>query len=174
MMSDNHLREDYLNWLDLQLGMGTPDTYWGLTNLMFDQEFACVIQMDHNRVNDGLDLRNEYFHSQRVWQSIIPEPCSFLEVLLGLSRRMAFVAGGSKESWARQLILNLEFDKARDPLIRSRQNKIVTTMARVISRTYDENGVGGFFPLAWPDRDQRDVELWYQLNSYVEERHPGI
>jgi hypothetical protein len=35
-----------------------------------------------------------------------------------------------------------------------------------------EDGTGGFFPLAWPQEDQRAVELWYQLNSFVEELHP--
>jgi len=40
----------------------------------------------------------------------------------------------------------------------------------VMFRQYEPDGTGGFFPLRHPRKDQRGVELWYQLNSYVSER----
>jgi hypothetical protein len=41
-------------------------------------------------------------------------------------------------------------------------------LERVIGRTYRPDGRGGFFPLRYAEKDQREVELWYQLNAYVE------
>jgi hypothetical protein len=29
--------------------------------------------------------------------------------------------------------------------------------------------VGGFFPLTHPNDDQRKVEIWYQMNAYLDE-----
>jgi hypothetical protein len=40
---------------------------------------------------------------------------------------------------------------------------------RLIWRNYAPNGEGGFFPLENPREDQTQVELWYQMNSYVNE-----
>lgn len=45
--------------------------------------------------------------------------------------------------------------------------KIEKILDTVINRKYKRNGLGGFFPLKHADRDQRKVELWYQLNAYV-------
>jgi hypothetical protein len=50
------------------------------------------------------------------------------------------------------------------------EDKIEETLDRVIWRTYNFNGRGGIFPLRRPRQDQRDVELWYQLNAYIIER----
>jgi hypothetical protein len=42
-------------------------------------------------------------------------------------------------------------------------------MERCVWRTYEPNGVGGFFPLENPNEDQREVELWYQMSAYVDD-----
>ena len=39
----------------------------------------------------------------------------------------------------------------------------------IINREYDADGDLGFFPLSDPPRDQRDVELLSQMNSYITE-----
>lgn len=40
-------------------------------------------------------------------------------------------------------------------------------LQQVIFRTYTASGIGGLFPLKSPRDDQRRVELWYQLCSYL-------
>lgn len=172
------LTEDYLRWLEPQLRdeHGNPGkTYWDLLTAMFEREFtyeACPI--DENRAVDGLDLRVEYARSSGLRPNILEDlgPCSFLEVLIGLSRQLAFMAGGRAPGWAWQLLGNLEFHRMSDPLTRYKHRKVQEVMDVVISRTYAPDGTGGFFPLSWPDEDQTKIELWYQLNSYVEELHP--
>lgn len=174
-----NLREDYLRWLEPQLREehDRPDkTYWELLNVMFDKEFGWSVPMDDNRLVDGLDLRvdfsRDYHPRPNNRQLDALGPCSFLEVLIALSRKLAFTAGGKAPGWAWVLLGNLELQRMWDPLTRPKHVKIREVMDTVISRTYLPDGTGGFFPLAWPDDDQTKIQLWYQLNSYVEELHP--
>lgn len=170
------VREAYLRWLEHQFrDEHTPtESYWDLINLMFDKKFDWQIPHDDNRLADGLALRPEFGNQARIPQRQLERfgPCSFLEVHIGLSRRLAFVAGGEASGWAWQLLCNLELHRLSDPLSRRKQEKVDDIMDMVIWRRYSPDGQGGFFPLAWPDDDQTTIELWYQLNSYVEELHP--
>lgn len=169
--------EAYLQWLTAQLmdEFGPQNkSYWALLNIMFEKPFDAVVPMDDNRLVDGLDIRTDFANMHNLGSTFRTAigPCSFAEVLLGLSRRMAFIAGGQPTGWAWQLLSNLELTKMSDPLSRRNNVKVQEIMDTVIRRTYSPDGVGGFFPLAWPDEDQTKVELWYQMNSYIEELHP--
>jgi len=178
----DELKERYLRWLEPQIRdeRDNPDrSYWDLVNVMFATPFGWLdsIPMDENRVGDGRDLRIEFGSTTRsgsISVDILEEwgPISFLEVLIGLSRRLAFVAGGQAPGWAWQLIRNIELDRMWDPLTRPKHRKALEVMDVVINRKYAPDGTGGFFPLAWNDDDQTKIELWYQLNSFVEELHP--
>lgn len=170
-------KELYVRWLENALTSESnrrDRSYFELTYVMFEKEFTWSIEMDDNRLADAWELRHEFAdsHGMNREELICMAPCSFIEVLLGLSRRMAFVAGGTAPRWAWQLLVNLGLERMWDHLSRSKLQTVHHILETVITRTYEPNGVGGFFPLAWPDRDQRQVQLWYQLNSYVEELHP--
>ena len=52
-------------------------------------------------------------------------------------------------------------------------DEVVDVAESVMIRDYDFNGVGGLFPLMTATRDQRDVELIYQLNLHVLEYELG-
>jgi hypothetical protein len=175
-MTTDRLREEYLQWLYPQLRdvHSTPGTYLDLAQLMFDKPFQWTVDHDDNRLVDGLDLRTEFRHltNRSIAQMEQLPPCSFLEVLIGLSRRLEFVAGGEAPGWAWQLITNLGLHKLSDPLTRRRAHKVDEIMETAIWRRYDPDGQGGFFPLAWPEGDQTRVELWYQLNAYAVELNP--
>lgn len=89
-----------------------------------------------------------------------------LELLIGLSRRLAFEDDGSPRRWFWQLVENLNLaqytDKERLPIA-----TVDEVLNRVIWRTYNPNGIGGLFPLRNQSQDQREVELWYQLSAYL-------
>lgn len=178
-MTSRALIDDYLHWLEPQIRdehTNPSKTYWDLLTLMFEKEFVWSVPHDDNRIVDGLDLRAEFANANHLRasarRSLGPYPCSFLEVLIGLSRRLAFTAGGSAPGWACQLLSNLELHRMTDPLSRPKQNRVHDILDVVIQRRYLPDGQGGFFPLAWPDDDQTKVELWYQMNAYISELHP--
>lgn len=173
----NSLTENYLRWLESQIRDehgNANKTYWDLMRLMFEKEFVWSVPHDDNRVADGLDLRADfcYDHNMPINSLSYMGPASFLEVLVALSRRMAFAAGGHPHGWAWHFLSNLELHRMPDPLSNRKAKQANVIMDVCMHRTYSPDGVGGFFPLAWSDDDQTQIELWYQMAAYINELHP--
>lgn len=61
---------------------------------------------------------------------------------------------------------NLGFSEFHDSSNYSK-NFVKLRVAVVLERKYDEFGNGGLFPLRSPSKDQRRVEIWYQLCEYI-------
>lgn len=181
-MNSHPLTGDYLHWLAPQIrgeSDGHPGrTYDGLLAIMYEKEFVWIVPNDDNRKADGLDLRLDFCRENgnlvessvgRFLDKDNPDPpCSFLEALIGLSRRLAWVAGGNAPNWAWMLIFNLELHRMTDPLGR-KARRAHDILDACIWRNYAPNGAGGFFPLEQPIEDQRQVEIWYQMAAYIEE-----
>lgn len=164
----------YLPWLYGQIGevknYNSSSSYWKLLRQLYSTEFIWFVPNDDNRAEDGKCLRLEWAeetgqaHPDRDWMRL---PCSFLELLIALSRRLAFEAdGGDSPAWFWHLIDNLGLRKWHD---RSRYNEqeVMDVLHTVIFRTYAPDGIGGLFPLHMAAVDQREVEIWYQLNAYL-------
>lgn len=178
-MSNHPLAEDYLRWLEPQIGGDESGrTYRTLLEIMSSTEFICQliesVANDTNRIADGLALRVEFCRASHIRPDGLSDlgPCSFLEVLIGLSRRLSFNAGGEAPGWAWELLNNLGLHRMYDPMSRNRINKTHDILETVICRTYRPDGGGGFFPLIGADTDQAKIELWYQMSAYIDEMHP--
>src|SRR3954453_1128661 len=119
-MTNRHpLAEDYLRWLEPQIRdeySNQNRTYWELLNMMMAKDFGWFVPNDDNRIMDGLDLRAEYCFTHHIHPNSLQDlgRGSFLEVLIGLSRRVAFDAGGPPCGWAWQLLQNLELHRMSD------------------------------------------------------------
>lgn len=170
------LDEAYFVWLYSQINsprLKRPSrTYWSLFRILYTKEVFWVIANDDNRLEDGKDLRQEFLDDQGIrgvdpsWKEL---GCSFLEMLIALSRRLAFEADGKPCDWFWELLGNLRLREQNDRDIMEAE-KIDDILERVIWRTYDRLGRGGLFPLQRSRRDQRKVELWYQMQAYLLER----
>lgn len=160
-----NIEYDYWDWLVLQIKIPNNKSYNDLFARMHNLEFVWTVPNDDNRLQDGLDLRYE-FTGDHVLDPILGG-ASFLEVLIALSRRVAFTAGGDQENWAWRLIKNLKLTKKFDPLTDQNEERVDDILYSVIWRTYQYDGQGGFFPLKFPEKDQTKVEIWYQMNAYV-------
>lgn len=169
---DGTLDDLYLTWLYSQIGevktRKSSKTYWDLFKQLYSTEFAWFVANDDNRAEDGRELRNEWantldFVPNENWMHL---PCSFLELLVGLARRLSFEADGEPAFWFWHLLDNLNLSGYHD---RSRYNpeEVADITHAVIWRTYDRNGNGGLFPLKRASRDQRCTEIWYQMSEYV-------
>jgi hypothetical protein len=178
-MTRVRLPEAYLEWLEPQLRDGDEGkSYSDLLIIMWQTEYVMdssnTVDNDHNRLADGAELRAEFSREFRVSRAdlLAIGPVSFLEVLIGLSKRLEFAAGGSAPGWAWQLICNLELHRMSNPLSNAKQQRVSDILECVIKREYRPDGQGGFFPLAFPDEDQTRIEIWYQLHAFLEELHP--
>lgn len=176
-MDSKPLDESYFVWLYDQVGSvaekNPSRTYWRMLRQLYTKEFVWIIPNDDNRAEDGRDLRVEFLTDtkvDRVEQGWLELGCSMLELLVGLSRRLAFEAEGEPSVWFWQLIENLGLEKYNDNVLDHSEERIDDILNQVIWRTYKRNGQGGLFPLRRAAEDQREVEIWYQLSAYVLER----
>lgn len=168
------LDEQYLKWLYSQVAnvrlKNPATTYWSLMRLLYTTEFVWLIPNDDNRVEDGRNLRYEFLDHHRdvkADQEWLGLGCSFLEMLIALSRRLQFEAGGTIRDWFWHFVKTLlqESDDLHFDEPSAKQ-----AVDGVIWRTYRPNGDGGLFPLKHYLEDQRRVELWYQMSAYLEQR----
>ena len=56
-----------------------------------------------------------------------------------------------------------------DPISKRKSIKIDDILDTLIWRTYEYDGIGGFFPLTNAEEDQTKVEIWYQMAAYINE-----
>lgn len=171
-MSAGTLDDRYLTWLYGQVAVvrtrKSSRTYWNLFRQLFSTEFVWFVPNDDNRAEDGRELRCEWATNTAAevdpnWLSL---GCSFLELLIGLSRRLAFETDGDACNWFWHLINNLGLQGFHDRSNFSPE-AVEAITCRVIWRTYEPNGNGGLFPLQHTSKDQRRVEMWYQLSEYL-------
>lgn len=176
-MNTQPLDELYFKWLYSQVAdpeVTDPSlTYWKLLKIFFTREAIWLVENDVNRLEDGKALRLDFLDGTRVkptreWKDL---GCSVLELMVGLARKLSFedLAGGEPHYWFWKMIENLGligYSDARPlPL-----KKIDDALNRVLYREYKRTGLGGFFPLKHTDKDQRKVELWYQMSEYLLEQ----
>lgn len=167
------LDEQYFEWLYAQIcpvkQKNPARSYKNLFWLLFTKEFIWWIPNDDNRVEDGRDLRFEFLEDKQIecddhnWLHL---GCSMLEMLMGLSERLAFETNADPVEWFWELLENLDLRKYNDR-VQIPETDVHEILDRVIWRTYDRDGTGGLFPLKHAERDQTQVELWYQLNAYI-------
>lgn len=171
-MMSGTLDDRYLTWLYGQVAdvkaRKSSKTYWDLLRQLYSTEFVWFVPNDDNRAEDGRELRCEWYDQEGIrpdpnWNSL---SCSFLELLIGLSRRLTFEAEGDVPSWFWHLINNMGLLGFHDRSDFSSEEVEERTSA-VIWRTYEPNGNGGLFPLRHTEQDQRQVEIWYQLSEYL-------
>jgi len=176
-MTTQTVDEVYFTWLtdrvDFDFGRSSGATYTDLMGQLHSKEFVWVVPNDDNRLEDAMDLRHQFLNETGITNPgellMGVPPLSVLEVILGLSIRCAFNGGGYPPHWAWRLIENLDLHNMSDPLSTRKQEKVDDILDTFIWRQYEYDGVGGLFPLAHPKEDQRKVEIWYQMNAYLDE-----
>lgn len=177
-MSSERLDGQYLNWLYGQVASVKTRTknrtFWSLFKQLNETIFVAVVPHDENRIADAKDLRYEFLADDEDVQGDLEwmgTPCTMLELLIILARALAFEMDDPVDIWFWHLIEMLDLEQFNDRAYdKSAQEAIEKTIDRVIWRTYEPNGVGGLFPLRNSTRDQRKIELWYQLNAYLLEQ----
>jgi hypothetical protein len=170
---DAPLDELYLQWLYGKVASprarSPRRTYWSLLRQLYMKEFVWFIPNDDNRVEDGRDLRFEFAQECNLpdldvnWQGL---GCSLLEMLIALSRRLAFEAEGEAHIWFWHLLRNLGLSDYNDATPGDPED-VEEVLDTLIWRTYSYDGRGGLFPLERAETDQRETEIWYQLNAYL-------
>jgi hypothetical protein len=156
-----------------------------LLSSLHDIKFYSLVPNDDNRIEDGKQWRQKFeeevgYNPAFSLSHLDEDCCSVLEMLIGLSYRLEFETIDSSwektpSEWIFILLDNLSLSPYDDIFMRpnrSIDNLIYDKIEVLVYRRYEKNGYGGLFPLKNPRKDQRKVEIWYQMSAYMLENYP--
>lgn len=176
----------YFQWLcDLVHCEKKEKSYYKLLKIMFDTEFLVKNKNDINRGVDGALLKTDYIMTDETicyGPDLDPASCSVLEMIIGISKRMMFELakdGDDDESYFYhyfwEILDNLHLTWFDDKKIEWNPNQNTVRIEEILrilnERKYQKNGEGGMFPLRNPSKNQKRVEIWYQMQAYINEKY---
>lgn len=168
---------EYFNWLcakviDYNLRNG-PD-YYDLMRILYGEEFTWDVHGDHNRADDGRELRIDFLREADMHPDEEPYwfdgPCSILEMLIAFAKRAEFQTDIPYKKWFWTFLENLDIHEYRRINSHRELVDIENKLNTFIGRKYDARGRGGILPLRVPLRNQKEVEIWYQFFDYLEDQ----
>lgn len=147
-------------------------SYRKLLMRLHDIEFIYSVPYDDNRADDGIQLRRKFALTRDDMAVIdyISGPCSVLEMMVALAVRCETIMddtcyGDRTGQWFWGMINNLGLSSMTDS--RFNKHEVDAIISRFLNREYDRNGRGGLFTVKNCERDMRTVEIWGQLNWYL-------
>lgn len=173
----NDLKEQYFNWLyDHVVESKYP--YRRLLNRLHEIPFTFILPMDENRMEDGLNLRYRFGLEAGIPQVEIVNKldiseCSVLEMMAALAIRCEEnimndpEAGDQTARWFMEMLSNLELSCMDDD--HYDQSYVDHRVDIFLHRRYASDGRGGLFHLEHCTDDLRNVQIWYQMNWYLNE-----
>ena len=185
----------YFKWLYSLVGLETKQysKYWRLLENLYSHEYTWYVDNDVNRAMDGINLRQIFcrtygYDYSEIDPIVFERPCTFLEMLIGLARRIDSdimwdpEAGDRTSYWFWMMLRNAGFIDASGRLNSDEyfdaesMVEVAEKVDFIVNRRYDSRGNGGLFQVEYlPDgRDFRDMELWYQMQFCMNERFPVI
>lgn len=178
-MGHEFIKNQYFNWMcGLVCNEAHPKRafYKDLLIHLHDTEFVYILDMDSNRAQDGVDFRYRFAYEFEYDRSIVDrslndKPCSVLEMMVALAHRCEEdimedpELGDRTGQWFWDMIVSLGLDDMDDDNFD--QTYVDFVINRFLKREYRRNGEGGLFTIERCDCDLRDVEIWYQMNWYL-------
>ena len=132
--------------------------------------------MDGNRAEDGIAMRSRFERDIDITPGSFTSwygnrPCSVLEMMVALAVRceesiMGDDTYGNRTGyWFYSMIDNLGLSNMTDA--NYDMDRVTDILNRFLYRQYDEDGSGGLFRISNPNVDARSMEIWMQLNWYL-------
>lgn len=161
---------EYVGWL-----RGLVDGLDPSLNDMFDAAWEVfyipVIPNDDNRAADGIVLRHRYQVETSVYL-YLDDHCRILEFLIALSKRIDELTYDPENPNGHVRIFWCLIDNLKKPMTSYSYDDFVEVFSNITTRNYrkDGSGLGGLFPLRNPSKDQRNIEIWYQVMDWLREQ----
>ena len=176
--------DEYFLWLCGKINVSPTGKlpYHQLAKALYSVQYAPGRDnMDMNRALDGLYLRSEFIQKfGEAGSAGNRGNCTFLEMLIGLARRMAFLMESEEKPkriveffW--KMLENMGLTDFSDLRFAALNGDRVVAKATdyVISKRYGPDGKGGLFPVNHPQKDMRQLDLWYQMHAWLSENYGG-
>lgn len=170
------MRDLYFDWL-YSLAMNGNEEYKYLCAYLHGRDFVYILPMDDNRFEDGISLRYRFgreqgFPNSAVARELDTRPCSVLEMMVALALRIEEEImseedlGDRTSEWFARMLYSLDLLEMTDR--RFDESVAERAINNFLNRNYRRDGKGGLFTICdRPDRDMRNVEIWYQAMWYL-------
>lgn len=191
------MNDDYFEWLISIVNGDDPDcSFRLLLGTMHTYIFKWYLCLDEDRANDGMGLREDFLddgllantYSASTIDEFLSQPCSVLEMLIGLAIRIQEDImwnpdkGDRTPTWFWLMIRNLGLNDLDDDHFYGVESndRILDTLDIWMERRFKPNGEGSIFPIFESVTDFRNTLIWYQMSAYflenygVEEDFDGI
>ena len=181
-MDEATIKKEYFEWLCSLVK--AEKEYSMLWQKLHDMDFVWIVDRDENRASDGKYLR--YIFTIEAYDSkdadieeieqILSGPCSVMEFLVGLARRIEDDIMESVDlenrtyKWFHEMVDNLGLLKYDNK--HYSDGEIDAIVHRFMSRKYSKNGRGNIFwvgHFSGPLLSQ--VEIWNQMQAYFLEKY---
>lgn len=174
----NELWNDYFNYLIWRCNLEKFCDYGRLFYILHDIDFTYILDRDENRADGGIELRDDYtipdeFEDETI-EDFYLQKCSVLEMLIALAIRVddEFIGDPAEEhpeKFFMEMIKNLKLDRFNSK--RFCEDDVIKIVQKWLDRKFDRDGNGSPFPVKYSHRDQREVEVWDQMNAYISENY---
>lgn len=162
-------RDRYLEWLR---GLVTGERGPSVERFFFiawSIPFEPIVDRDENRATDGIDLRYRFEEETSIR---LPEfgPCTMIELFISIAIRANHVVYNWEVPDQVPALFWEFMDNLKIINPRLSDDEIEGILIRFNNRDYAEDGSdGGIFPLMNPQSNQREIEIWYQMQAYLME-----
>lgn len=159
----------YFRWLSNRVNVRAQSPAWHTIQALHECDFQWSVDFDENRAEDGKHLRREFafdHDSSDIPPEWFDEPCTFFEMLVGISDKMAIQLDRTTATSFWHIMRNLGITKSAAMEL----GGLYAMVDAVNNRRYYRDGFGGMFPLHNPLLDQREVEIIQQMYDYILEK----
>ena len=177
-MIRNKIEQDYFDWmvnLVCYERLSEKRSFRRMLQYLHDTEFIYYTQSDADRAADGIDLRYRFsygYFSAPNAERELTGPCSVLEMMIALAIRCEETImsdpryGDRTTQWFWRMIVNLGLGGMLDDRFDAQEMETIVDI--FLRREYEPNGKGGLFVLRNCEHDLREVDIWTQMNWYIE------
>lgn len=168
---------EYLDFLIKKCGVRIGALYKDLLNILHNIRFTWEIGRDDNREADGVSLRDDFYIPDECSEYEIDfyeRPCSVLEMMVALAIRVDNeYIGNPAESHPGPFFFEMIENLGLRRFIQGKysEDDVYEIVERWLKREFDKDGKGSPFPVKHDRRDQRDLEIWDQMISYINEKY---
>lgn len=175
------IKDIYFDWICELVDHTECDdetSYSILLSYLDNIEFTYILDMDQNRIEDGIDLKYRFGYDLNYPRDVIEKnlgdkPCSILEMMVALSVRCGeiFIDNLEEDDRTGELFWNMIESLGLETMTNSNfdERRFNIIINRFLNRKYRSDGKGGLFTLKNPKSDMRTVEIWYQMMWYLDE-----
>lgn len=176
-MQTTEIEKVYFDWMTSKVFKNEydRDSYLDLLSQMHNVIFTYSIPMDENRYLDGVDLKKTFLWENNLDNSYLEclgNECSLLEMMVALSCRCETSIMSNPEygnrtwMWFHIMLENMGLLDMTNEYYDRRY--IAERISVLLERRYDYDGTGGLFKVPNTQYDMRRIEIWAQLNWFLD------